>query len=137
MNRSCTWEEEWASPATLQHTSGATAAISIQYSGITESWNHIQAIALIFLLIRQSSSLNGIQQARSSVTWLSMPPIPPFRFPKSITICTGILTLPVGLKATNRPFPEMAEKDKEDARKVYAMVSNIDDNICRVLEETR
>ncbi|MGC9343928.1 MAG: arylsulfatase [Bacteroidales bacterium] len=28
-----------------------------------------------------------------------------------------------------RPFPEMSEKDKEDARKVYAMVTNIDDNL--------
>ena len=30
------------------------------------------------------------------------------------------------------PFPEMTEKDKEDARKVYAMVENIDDNLKRV-----
>ena len=28
-----------------------------------------------------------------------------------------------------RPFPEMSEKNKEDARKVYAMITNIDDNI--------
>jgi arylsulfatase A-like enzyme len=34
-----------------------------------------------------------------------------------------------------RPFPEMNEKDKEDARKVYAMVSNIDDNIGRLLKK--
>jgi arylsulfatase len=27
------------------------------------------------------------------------------------------------------PFPEMTEKNKEDARKVYAMVENIDDNL--------
>ena len=27
----------------------------------------------------------------------------------------------------------MTEKDKEDARKVYAMVSNIDENVGRVL----
>jgi len=27
------------------------------------------------------------------------------------------------------PFPDMSEKDKEDARKVYAMVENIDDNL--------
>jgi arylsulfatase A-like enzyme len=31
--------------------------------------------------------------------------------------------------------PEMNEKNKEDARKVYAMVSNIDDNIGRVLDK--
>jgi len=29
----------------------------------------------------------------------------------------------------NVPMPKMSEKDKEDARKVYAMVTNIDDNI--------
>lgn len=34
-----------------------------------------------------------------------------------------------------RPLPEMTEKDKEDARKVYAMVSNIDDNVGRVLKK--
>ena len=33
-----------------------------------------------------------------------------------------------------RPFPDMTEKDMEDARKVYAMVSNIDDNVGRVLD---
>lgn len=32
-----------------------------------------------------------------------------------------------------RPFTEMTEKNKEDARKVYAMVSNIDDNVGRLL----
>jgi arylsulfatase A-like enzyme len=34
-----------------------------------------------------------------------------------------------------RPFPEMTEKDKEDARKVYAMVENIDDNIGRLTKK--
>ena len=34
-----------------------------------------------------------------------------------------------------RPFPEMSEKDKEDARKVYAMVSNIDENVGKVLDK--
>ena len=34
-----------------------------------------------------------------------------------------------------RPFVSMTEKDKEDARKVYAMVSNIDDNIGRLLSK--
>ncbi len=33
------------------------------------------------------------------------------------------------------PFPEMSEKDMEDARRVYAMVSNIDDNIGRLLNK--
>ena len=31
-----------------------------------------------------------------------------------------------------KPFPEMSEKNKEDARKVYAMVTNIDDNLGKV-----
>lgn len=32
------------------------------------------------------------------------------------------------------PFPVMSEKDKEDARRVYAMVTNIDDNVGRLLK---
>lgn len=36
-----------------------------------------------------------------------------------------------------RPFPEMSEKDKEDARKVYAMVTNIDDNVGRLLNKLK
>jgi len=32
------------------------------------------------------------------------------------------------------PFPEMSEKDKEDARKVYGMVTNIDDNLGKIFE---
>ncbi len=31
------------------------------------------------------------------------------------------------------PFPVMTEKDKEDARRVYAMVTNIDDNVGRLM----
>ncbi|MBN2665916.1 MAG: arylsulfatase [Bacteroidales bacterium] len=41
----------------------------------------------------------------------------------------------LGFENDIRPFPEMSEKDKEDARKVYAMMSNIDDNISRVLKK--
>jgi len=40
-----------------------------------------------------------------------------------------------GLKNDGRPIPEMSEKDKVDARKVYAMVSNIDDNVGRILKK--
>jgi arylsulfatase len=40
-----------------------------------------------------------------------------------------------GFEQDGRPFPAMTEKDKEDARKVYAMVSNIDDNIGRLLQK--
>jgi arylsulfatase len=39
-----------------------------------------------------------------------------------------------GFHDDGKPFPEMTEKDKEDARKVYAMVTNIDLNIARVLD---
>ena len=35
----------------------------------------------------------------------------------------------------SRPFPKMTEQDKEDARKVYAMVTNIDDNIGKLLKK--
>ncbi len=34
-----------------------------------------------------------------------------------------------GFENDHRPFPAMSQRDKEDARRVYAMVSNIDDNI--------
>lgn len=40
-----------------------------------------------------------------------------------------------GFAGDNRPFAKMTEKDKEDARKVYAMVSNIDDNIGKLLKK--
>jgi arylsulfatase len=40
-----------------------------------------------------------------------------------------------GFENDNRPFPQMSEKDKEDARKVYAMVSNIDDNVGKLLQK--
>ncbi|HQT22707.1 MAG: arylsulfatase [Sphingobacteriales bacterium 17-39-43] len=39
-----------------------------------------------------------------------------------------------GFKDDKRPFLKMTEKDKEDARKVYAMVTNIDDNIGKLLK---
>jgi arylsulfatase len=45
-----------------------------------------------------------------------------------------------GLENDKRPFPKMSEKDKEDARKVYAMVSCIDDNLGKLfrrLEELK
>jgi arylsulfatase A-like enzyme len=40
-----------------------------------------------------------------------------------------------GFENDNRPFVPMSEKDKEDARKVYAMVSNIDDNVGKLLQK--
>ena len=40
-----------------------------------------------------------------------------------------------GFENDGRPFPEMNEKDKEDARKVYAMVSCIDENIGKLLQK--
>jgi len=39
-----------------------------------------------------------------------------------------------GFENDNRPLPAMSEKNKEYARKVYAMISNIDDNIGRLIE---
>ncbi|MEO1012390.1 MAG: arylsulfatase [Bacteroidota bacterium] len=35
----------------------------------------------------------------------------------------------------DRPFVPMSEKDKEDARKVYAMVHNIDDNLAKLFRK--
>ncbi len=40
-----------------------------------------------------------------------------------------------GFEKDNRPFPEMNEKDKEDARRVYAMVTNIDDNLAKLFKK--
>lgn len=40
-----------------------------------------------------------------------------------------------GFENQNMPFPKMSEKDKEDARKVYAMVTNIDDNIGKLMHK--
>jgi arylsulfatase A-like enzyme len=40
-----------------------------------------------------------------------------------------------GFENDNKPFPTMSEKNKEDARKVYAMVTNIDDNVGKVLQK--
>jgi arylsulfatase len=40
-----------------------------------------------------------------------------------------------GFENDNRPFVKMSKKDKEDARKVYAMVTNIDENIGRLLQK--
>lgn len=38
-------------------------------------------------------------------------------------------------KQTDKSWSAMSEKDKEDARKVYGMVTNIDDNVGRLLAE--
>ena len=40
-----------------------------------------------------------------------------------------------GFGNDNKPFTTMTEKDKEDARKVYAMVTNIDDNVGKLLKK--
>jgi arylsulfatase A-like enzyme len=40
-----------------------------------------------------------------------------------------------GFENNDSPFLPMSEKDKEDARKVYAMVTNIDDNVGKVLQK--
>lgn len=40
-----------------------------------------------------------------------------------------------GFENDDRPFPQMTEQMKEKARKVYAMVSNIDDNLGRLFKK--
>ncbi len=40
-----------------------------------------------------------------------------------------------GFENDGRPFPEMDERMKENARKVYAMVTNIDDNLKRLFQQ--
>jgi arylsulfatase A-like enzyme len=40
-----------------------------------------------------------------------------------------------GFPNDGRPFPKMNDKNKEDARKVYAMVTNIDNNVGELLQK--
>lgn len=40
-----------------------------------------------------------------------------------------------GYSGFERPFPKMSKRDVEAARKIYGMVSNIDDNVGRVLKK--
>jgi len=40
-----------------------------------------------------------------------------------------------GFEDSKLPFVQMTEKDKEDARKVYAMVANIDDNLAKLFQK--
>lgn len=42
-----------------------------------------------------------------------------------------------GFEKDKRPFVKMTEKDKENARRVYAMVSNIDENIGKLLQRLK
>ncbi len=42
-----------------------------------------------------------------------------------------------GFEKDTRPFAKMTETDKESARKVYAMVTNIDDNVGRLLDKLK
>jgi len=42
-----------------------------------------------------------------------------------------------GFEKDPRPFVKMAEADKESARRVYAMVTNIDDNVGRLLDKLK
>lgn len=42
-----------------------------------------------------------------------------------------------GFENDNRPFHAMTEKDKEDARRVYAMVACIDENLGRLFQKLR
>jgi len=43
----------------------------------------------------------------------------------------------LGFEEDERPFTAMTEKNKEDARKVYAMVSNIDDNLAKLFQKLK
>lgn len=41
----------------------------------------------------------------------------------------------LGFEDDKQPFSKMSDKDKEDARRVYAMVTNLDENIGKVLKK--
>jgi arylsulfatase A-like enzyme len=57
-----------------------------------------------------------------------------YRFRKSYSMYKNIDPAS-GFPNDGRPFPQMSEKNKEDARKVYAMVTNIDDNVGKLLKK--
>lgn len=42
-----------------------------------------------------------------------------------------------GFENDDRPFVKMTEKDKEDARKVYGMITNIDDNLNKLFKKLK
>lgn len=62
-------------------------------------------------------------------------PHTPLQVPKKYYEMYKSIDPTAGFHNDNRPFPRMSENDKEDARKVYGMVSNIDDNIGRLLKK--
>ena len=58
-----------------------------------------------------------------------------FRFRKNIITCTATQIPPQVSKTIKGLSRIMTEKDNEDARRVYAMVTNIDDNVGRLLKK--
>ncbi len=61
-------------------------------------------------------------------------PHPPLQVPEKYYEMYKKVDPSSGFENDERPFVAMSDKNKEDARKVYAMVSNIDDNIGKVLQ---
>ena len=57
----------------------------------------------------------------------------PFQVPQEYYDLYKDIDPSLGYDKENNPFPEMNSKAKEDARKVYGMVTNIDDNVAKVL----
>ncbi|MGB5497495.1 MAG: arylsulfatase, partial [Maribacter sp.] len=62
-------------------------------------------------------------------------PHTPLQVPDKYYQMYGDIDPSSGFDKGTKPFVKMSEKDKEDARKVYAMVTNIDDNIGRLLQK--
>lgn len=64
-------------------------------------------------------------------------PHTPLQVPDSYYQKYKDIDLSSGFDKDGRPFSEMSEKDKEDARKVYAMVNNIDDNLGKLFKKLK
>lgn len=62
-------------------------------------------------------------------------PHTPLQVPESYYKIYRNIDPSTGFEKDGRPFPQMTDKDKEDARKVYAMVTNIDDNVGRLIKK--
>ena len=60
-------------------------------------------------------------------------PHTPLQLPEAYEQQYADLTFdPARYQQQGRPLPEMSERDRDDARRIYGMVSNIDDNVGRV-----
>ncbi len=83
-------------------------------------------------------AINFIEQNKESpfFCYLSFnAPHTPLQVPEAYYLQYKDIDPSANFEDDKRPFLPMSEQNKEDARKVYAMVTNIDDNIGRLLQK--